>query len=63
MRHSPHLHLGGNCAYKSNFAQSATGTCDTLVLASIPTTRSSDWIVDSGVSRHVTGAAGEHSSC
>ena len=35
---------------------------DTLALASIPTTRSSDWIVDSGASRHVTGVAREFSS-
>jgi hypothetical protein len=32
----------GNYAYKSDFAHSATGTCDTLALASIPTTRSLD---------------------
>jgi hypothetical protein len=51
-----------NYAYKFNFAHSVIGTCDTLALASIPTTRSSDWIVDSGTSRHVTGAAGEFSS-
>jgi hypothetical protein len=52
----------GNYASKSDFAHSATSTCDILVLASIPTTRSSDWIVDSGASRHVTGAVGEFSS-
>jgi hypothetical protein len=52
----------GNYAYKSDFAHSAIGTCDTLALASIPITRSSDWIVNSGVSRHVIGAAGEFSS-
>jgi hypothetical protein len=52
----------GNYAYKSDFAHSATSTCDILVLASIPTTRSSDWIVNSGASRHVTGAVGEFSS-
>jgi hypothetical protein len=52
----------GNYAYKSDFAHSATGTYDTLALASIPTTRSSDWIVDSGASRHVTGVVGEFSS-
>jgi hypothetical protein len=53
----------GNYAYKSDFAHSATGICDTLALASIPITSSSDWIVDSGASRHVTGAAGEFPSC
>jgi hypothetical protein len=52
----------GNYAYKSDFAHSATGTCDTLALTSIPTIRSSDWIVDSGASRHMTGAAGEFCS-
>jgi hypothetical protein len=49
----------GNIA---SFAHSATGTCDTLALASISTSRSPDWIVDSGASRHVTGAAREFSS-
>jgi hypothetical protein len=34
---------------------------DTLALKAIPTTRSSDWIVDSGASRHVIGAAREFS--
>jgi hypothetical protein len=52
----------GNYAYKSDFAHSATSTCDTLALASIPTTRSSDWIVNFGASCHVTGAAGKFSS-
>jgi hypothetical protein len=52
----------GNYAYKSYFAHLAIGTCDKLALASIPTTRSSDWIVDSGSSRHVTDAAKEFSS-
>jgi hypothetical protein len=46
----------------ASFAHSATGTCDTLALASISTSRSPDWIVDSGASRHVTGAAREFSS-
>jgi Zinc knuckle len=49
----------GNIA---SFAHSATGICDTLALASISTTRSPDWIVDSGASRHVTGATREFSS-
>ena len=49
----------GNIA---SFAHSATGTCDTRALASISTTRSPEWIIDSGASRHVTGAAGEFSS-
>jgi hypothetical protein len=48
----------GNIA---SYAHSATGTCDTHALASIPTIRS-PWIVDSGASRHVTGTAGEFSS-
>jgi hypothetical protein len=52
----------GNYDYKSYFAHSVTCTCDTLDLASIPTTRSSDWIVDSGTSHHVSGVAGEFSS-
>jgi hypothetical protein len=42
-----------------SFAHSATGICDTLALASISITRSLDWIVDSGASRHVTGATRE----
>ena len=41
----------------TSFAHSSTGTCNTLALASISTTRSPDWIIDSSVSRHVTGAA------
>ena len=49
----------GNFAY---FAQTATGTHDTRALVSISTTRSPDWIVDSGASRHVTGTVGEFSS-
>jgi hypothetical protein len=44
------------------FAHSASGIGDTLALASISTTRAPDWIVDSGASRHVTGAAREFSS-
>ena len=44
------------------FTQSATVVCDTLALASILTTRSPDWIVDSGATRHMTGAAREFSS-
>ena len=48
----------GNIA---SYAHSAAGIGDTHALASIPTTRS-PWIVDSGASRHVTGAAGEFSS-
>jgi hypothetical protein len=48
----------GNIAF---YAHSATDTCDTHVLASIPTIRS-PWIVDSGASRHVTGTAGEFSA-
>ncbi|XP_078162734.1 uncharacterized protein LOC144557937 [Carex rostrata] len=46
----------------ASLAHTATGTHDTFALASIPTTRSPDWIVDSGASRHVTGAVGEFSS-
>jgi hypothetical protein len=46
----------------ASFAHSATRTCDTLALASISTSRSPDWIVDFGASRHVTGAAREFSS-
>jgi len=42
---------------KGNFASFAH-----TALASIPTTRSPDWIVDSGATRHVTGAAREFSS-
>jgi hypothetical protein len=55
---------GDNYAYKSDFSHSATptGTCDTLTLVSISSTRSSDWIVDSGASRHVISAVGEFSS-
>jgi Retrotransposon gag protein len=49
----------GNIA---SFTHSAIGICDTLALASISTTRSPDWIVDYGASRHVTGAAREFSS-
>jgi hypothetical protein len=51
-----------NYAYKSNFVHSATDTCDTLALASIPTTRSPYWIVDYGASCHVTDAAEEFST-
>jgi Retrotransposon gag protein/Zinc knuckle len=46
----------------ASFVHSATGTCDTLALASIFTSRSPDWIVDSGASQHVTGATREFSS-
>jgi hypothetical protein len=49
----------GNIAF---FVHSASGIGDTLALASISTTRAPDWIVDSGASRHVTGAAREFSS-
>jgi hypothetical protein len=52
----------GNYVYKSDFAHSAIGTYDALALASITIIRPSDWIVDSGAFRHVTGAAGEFSS-
>ncbi|XP_078158748.1 uncharacterized protein LOC144554299 [Carex rostrata] len=45
----------------ASLAHTATGTHDTFALASIPTTRSPDWIVDSGASRHVPGAVGEFS--
>jgi Zinc knuckle len=46
----------------TSFTHSAISTCDILALASISTSRSPDWIVDSGASRHVTGAAREFSS-
>jgi hypothetical protein len=49
----------GNIA---SFAHSATNIGDTLALASISTTRSPDWMLDSGASRHVTGVAREFSS-
>jgi hypothetical protein len=49
----------GNIA---SFAHSTTGTCDTLALASISTSRSPDWIMDFGASRHMTGVAREFSS-
>jgi GAG-pre-integrase domain len=49
----------GNIA---SFVHSATSIGDTLALASISTTRSQNWMVDSGASRHVTGAAREFSS-
>ncbi|KAK8940975.1 hypothetical protein KSP39_PZI010479 [Platanthera zijinensis] len=42
----------GNVA---SLAHSIIGTRETLALASISNTRSQDWIVDSGASRHVTG--------
>ncbi|XP_078169017.1 uncharacterized protein LOC144563418 [Carex rostrata] len=46
----------------ASLAHTATGTHDTLALASIPITGSPDWIVDSGASSHVTGTVGEFSS-
>jgi Zinc knuckle len=49
----------GNIA---SFAHSATDICDTFDFVSISTTRSPDWIVDSGASRYVTGVAREFSS-
>ena len=39
----------------------ATKASYTHALASIPTRRSPEWIVDSGASRHVTGASTEFS--
>jgi hypothetical protein len=52
----------GNFSYQSSFAHSTIGTTigtrDTIVLSSISATRSLNWIVDSGASHHVTGAAG-----
>ncbi|KAF9672574.1 hypothetical protein SADUNF_Sadunf11G0056300 [Salix dunnii] len=50
---------------RGNFASydhSAKGTHDTHALASISTSRSPEWIVDSGASRHVKGTASEFSS-
>ncbi|KAJ6802344.1 uncharacterized protein M6B38_194815 [Iris pallida] len=38
---------------------SAEGTDDSLALVSMSSLRSSDWIIDSGASRHVTGNASE----
>ena len=49
----------GNVA---SYAHSAKGTRDTHAFASISTSRSPEWIVDSGASRHVTGTASEFSS-
>lgn len=46
----------------ASYAHSAKGTHDTHALASISTSRSPEWIVDSGASRHVTGTASEFSS-
>lgn len=43
-------------------AYTASGTHDTLALATIPFTRSSDWIIDSGASHHVTSTISEFSS-
>ncbi|KAF9667772.1 hypothetical protein SADUNF_Sadunf15G0058200 [Salix dunnii] len=44
------------------YAHSAKGTHDTHALASISTSRSPEWIVDSSASRHVTGTTSEFSS-
>ena len=50
----------------ATFAHSATGTHSATgiahALASIPPTRSLNWIIDSGASRHVTGASSEFTS-
>ena len=52
------LSMGNTATY----ARSTEGTGNTHALASISTTRSPEWIVDSGASRHVTGNASEFSS-
>jgi hypothetical protein len=49
----------GNVAYSVATTQD---TCDSLALASFPTPRSFEWIIDSGASGHVTGTVTEFSS-
>jgi hypothetical protein len=51
--------LEGNTAI---YTDATKGTHDTCALVSIPTIRSRTWIVDSGTSQHVMGAAREFSS-
>ncbi|KAF9661127.1 hypothetical protein SADUNF_Sadunf19G0035400 [Salix dunnii] len=46
----------------ASYAHSAKGTHDTHALASISTSRSLEWIVETGASRHVIGTASEFSS-